>query len=363
MNNLSTWVNSPVRRPAISCPPVPPGTTGQARLDRVHVTPGFSGWTGNGTISRRTPRRLRPADVGEQFPGATGTTSQPRRMCRPPVEVGWFSAGGTAPWTPARTPRRSTGPARSTSVYYGGLVYWSATDPTLTVNGDGTAALTATVSGRYAASQSGGTWRARLRRRASRWRTSPASPSRRLASPCSPSYLRCHSDDAVGRGSVHREPGDRGCLPAELRRLPAGHRPKPYWYSSGSSRDAAKIASPLSVGYTTSAPAATPAITTQPTAATVTVGGTASFTAAASGTPTPTVQWQLLAGPNWQDYPGATSTTFNLNVPSVGYNGVQVRAVFTNSAGTATTNAVALHGERGRHQNRNDHGNGRGSSR
>jgi hypothetical protein len=38
-----------------------------------------------------------------------------------------------------------------TSAFYGGLIYWSATDPTLTVNADGSAALTATISG-YGAS-------------------------------------------------------------------------------------------------------------------------------------------------------------------------------------------------------------------
>ncbi|WP_202486530.1 hypothetical protein [Streptomyces sp. SID4985] len=34
-----------------------------------------------------------------------------------------------------------------TSVFCGGLTYWSATDPTLTVKADGTATLTATATG------------------------------------------------------------------------------------------------------------------------------------------------------------------------------------------------------------------------
>ena len=39
-----------------------------------------------------------------------------------------------------------------------------------------------------------------------------------------------------------------------------------------------------------------PAVTTQPTAQTVNAGGTTTFTAAASGYPTPTVQWEVNTG-------------------------------------------------------------------
>jgi autotransporter-associated beta strand protein len=86
-----------------------------------------------------------------------------------------------------------------------------------------------------------------------------------------------------------------------------------------------------------------PAITTQPTSSTVLAGDTATFTAAASGTPTPTVQWQIRTngGASWNDISGATSTTYSFTTVS-GDNGNQYRAVFTNTVGAATTDPATL---------------------
>jgi len=87
-----------------------------------------------------------------------------------------------------------------------------------------------------------------------------------------------------------------------------------------------------------------PSITTQPTNQTVIVGQTATFTAAASGTPTPTVQWQLStnSGSTWTNISGATATSYSVPNTTTSQSGSEYRAVFTNSAGTATTNAATL---------------------
>ena len=87
-----------------------------------------------------------------------------------------------------------------------------------------------------------------------------------------------------------------------------------------------------------------PVITTQPANATVTVGGTATFTAAASGSPTPTVQWQVSTdgGTTYANVSGATSTTLTVASVTTAQSGNKYRAVFTNSGGTATTNAATL---------------------
>jgi len=86
-----------------------------------------------------------------------------------------------------------------------------------------------------------------------------------------------------------------------------------------------------------------PTITTQPGNQTVTAGQTATFTAAATGSPTPTVQWQVStdSGATFSNVSGATSTTLSFAAAS-SQNGNQYRAIFTNSAGTATTTAAAL---------------------
>jgi photosystem II stability/assembly factor-like uncharacterized protein len=87
-----------------------------------------------------------------------------------------------------------------------------------------------------------------------------------------------------------------------------------------------------------------PTVTTSPQSQTVSLGQTVTFTAAADGSPTPTVQWQLSTngGATWNNISGATNTTLTLNSVQVAQNGSEYRAVFTNAAGTATTSAATL---------------------
>src|SRR5262249_27607211 len=93
-----------------------------------------------------------------------------------------------------------------------------------------------------------------------------------------------------------------------------------------------------------------PAITTQPVNQTVNAGQNASFTAAASGTPTPTYQCQLstnggTSSPNLANgapYSGVTTATLTITAATAGLSGNQYRAVATNSAASATSNAAVL---------------------
>ncbi len=89
--------------------------------------------------------------------------------------------------------------------------------------------------------------------------------------------------------------------------------------------------------------AAAPAVTTQPTSEIADLGGTASFTAAASGAPAPTVQWQVSTdgGTTFTNIAGATSTTYSF-APSTAENGYEYQAVFTNMSGTVTSNPATL---------------------
>jgi hypothetical protein len=89
--------------------------------------------------------------------------------------------------------------------------------------------------------------------------------------------------------------------------------------------------------------ASAPQITTQPANQIVEIGATATFSAAASGSPAPTVQWQVSTngGSSWGNVAGATSTTYSFaTTPAeLGYS---YRAVFTNIAASATTSAATL---------------------
>jgi hypothetical protein len=88
-----------------------------------------------------------------------------------------------------------------------------------------------------------------------------------------------------------------------------------------------------------------PAVTLDPVDQTVTPGTSVSFIAAASGVPTPSVQWQRSTngGVSFTDVPGATSTTYTFTA-AAGDNGNQYQAVFSNGVGSpATTTAATLH--------------------
>ncbi len=84
-----------------------------------------------------------------------------------------------------------------------------------------------------------------------------------------------------------------------------------------------------------------PAITTNPVSQTVSGNTSVSFTAAASGSPPPTVQWQVSIGGAFTNINGATSPTLTFTAAAAN-NGNQYRAVFTNVANSATTTAATL---------------------
>jgi hypothetical protein len=86
-----------------------------------------------------------------------------------------------------------------------------------------------------------------------------------------------------------------------------------------------------------------PVVTVPPSSVSVIIGKSASFTAAASGNPTPTVQWQVSTngGVTFTNIAGATSPTYSLT-PALTASGEEFRAVFTNAAGTATSSPATL---------------------
>lgn len=90
--------------------------------------------------------------------------------------------------------------------------------------------------------------------------------------------------------------------------------------------------------------AVAPAIVTQPADASVTAGAAASFSAAASGTPAPDVHWQRStdSGATWTDIAGAVATTYTTPATTLADSGQRFRAVFVNTAGSATSAAAAL---------------------
>ncbi|MEU4096902.1 hypothetical protein AB0F62_31660, partial [Streptomyces sp. NPDC026673] len=141
-----------------------------------------------------------------------------------------------------------------TSVFYGGLTYWSATDPTLTVNPDGTGTLTATATGYGADMNDPGKW---------------------VPLPTTTITLATFNNIDLGANGVTVTPdylGQSVTVPSGTTGQPAksptnqahwGSFPQDfvdfqqltgqssYWFTSGGARDAAKPATPLTLTYTT----------------------------------------------------------------------------------------------------------------
>jgi hypothetical protein len=94
---------------------------------------------------------------------------------------------------------------------------------------------------------------------------------------------------------------------------------------------------------TQAASASVPAITQQPQSDAVMFGSSVTFSAAASGVPAPSVQWEVSAdgGNTWSSVAGAASTSYQLTA-NTDENDYLYRAVFTNSAGSVTTEAAVL---------------------
>jgi MBG domain/Domain of unknown function (DUF4214)/MBG domain (YGX type)/Abnormal spindle-like microcephaly-assoc'd, ASPM-SPD-2-Hydin/Immunoglobulin domain len=97
---------------------------------------------------------------------------------------------------------------------------------------------------------------------------------------------------------------------------------------------------------------AAPSFTTQPGNQTVTAGGTASFTAAASGTPAPSYYWQIGSSitntwapiGNTAPYSGVATATLTITGATADMNGLQYRCLANNGVGPdgAYSNAATL---------------------
>ena len=93
---------------------------------------------------------------------------------------------------------------------------------------------------------------------------------------------------------------------------------------------------------TVSSPCTAPSVTTQPSDQSIIYGANASFMAGASGSPAPTVQWQVNNGSGFTGIGGATSSTLSLSKPLVSASGNHYRAVFSNSCGSVNSDAATL---------------------
>ncbi|MER8032310.1 HtaA domain-containing protein [Streptomyces bauhiniae] len=169
-----------------------------------------------------------------------------------------------------------------TSVFYGGLTYWSATDPVLEVAADGTGTLTATASGYGADMNDPGKW-VPLPEKTVTLADLHGVKVSSTGFTVTPDYLGVSVRVPEGAtGQPAKSAANEaywGAFPQSFVDFQQLTGQSSYWFTSGGARDAAKPATPLAVSW--SAPSASPTPTTTPTKS--------SPSPTASATPTRTV--------------------------------------------------------------------------
>jgi hypothetical protein len=108
------------------------------------------------------------------------------------------------------------------------------------------------------------------------------------------------------------------------------------------------VSGTVDIGAFESQPA--PLVLTQPASSTIIYGALGTITATAGGAPAPTVQWEVSTNggatfapvSNGTQYSGVTTNTLTITGATVAQSGAEYAAVFSNTFGTATTQAAVL---------------------
>lgn len=269
---------------------------------------------------------------------------------------GWTGSDGSAQFS-----------WRGTAVYrpYGGLngLLVSFSNPYLAVASDGRATLTADVAWNNGGSMEGG--RGRVSNGYKRVVVATFAAST-LENPLSATGSFSATPEWAGRPYVKPELSDAKVYPSSFPAsmvdwLDDGLRG--WFLASGSSRDPEKAGAAVTASFTqrsytstTNGPAidpldplgqgdsvfadVAPRIVDEPDAVTVEAGASAEVTAKASGSPAPDVQWQRQTGGAWTDIDGATGETLTLPTSQAG--DIEVRAVFHNRVGAATSASATI---------------------
>jgi len=154
-----------------------------------------------------------------------------------------------------------------TSAFYGGLTYWSAADPTLTVLPDGTGTLTATASGYGTDMDDTGQWDTLSPRSITlaEFTDADITDSGFIGTP---RYREVSVTVPVGGVAQTTSGASWGSFPQSFVTFQGLTGQSSYWYSSGGSRDAAKPATRVTVTFgdtpvppTETGPVVTPPVT------------------------------------------------------------------------------------------------------
>ncbi|OXN01164.1 hypothetical protein [Bifidobacterium vansinderenii] len=181
-----------------------------------------------------------------------------------------------------------------TVAYYGGMTYWSVTDPTLTLDANGNGALTATASGYGSSMTDSGKWVTLSPRTIHVADITGVNLSQAESAhgfTVTPNYLGVAvtaSGDHGGQAA--KDDGNAaywGSFPQSFVDFQMETGQSAYWYTAGGARDFAKVTLPMSVqfdaSYTVDVPADSPAAATAAGAAASSASGSSSSTSSSGG--------------------------------------------------------------------------------
>jgi hypothetical protein len=149
-----------------------------------------------------------------------------------------------------------------TVVFYGGLTYWTASDPELSLDANGNGQLTATASG-YGTSMEDMTQWVPIADQEIVLADITGGQVSDTGFTATPDYLGVSVTSASTPQSTTG--ANWGSFPQSFVDFQQLTGQSSYWYSSGGSRDAAKPTTPLTVAYTAPAAPATPTVTVSKT--------------------------------------------------------------------------------------------------
>lgn len=135
-----------------------------------------------------------------------------------------------------------------TVVFYGGLTYWTASDPHLTLDANGDGTLTATASG-YGTSMDDMSQWVPIEAREIVLADIDGGEVGEAGITATPAYLGVSVETPEGATPQARTGSAWGSFPQSFVDFQQLTGQSSYWFSSGGARDAAKPATPLSVAY------------------------------------------------------------------------------------------------------------------
>ncbi len=282
--------------------------------------------------------------TGDSVAGVVSATS-PRSHTDSRVQI----AGGSGTIDVSAGTAEITWQGSFTVAYYGGMTYWSASDPVLAIDADGTGRLTAQLSG-YAADMDDPSIWAPLPARSvtlATFRDVEVSASGLSLRPDFldvpiPAEIAGRNPQAV---KTTANAAWWGAFPSDFLRFQELTGQNSYWYTTEGGADSIqprKVPTPLVVTVGAHAPAPiAPAVTSHPQSTTVEDGRTASFTVSASGRPL-TYRWQSRTGTSaWTDVDGATTAALTVTATRA-LDGTRYRVVISNALGEAVSREATL---------------------